>query len=116
MARVFDASTTIIVSEPAFIRRKFALDHGATLALDPLQTDVVNATLVATDGAGVDIAFDAAGIQASIDTALRSVRPRGMVLNVAIWEQTPKVDINLVLMREINLTGELTAWTIYVMF
>lgn len=78
------------------------MTHGASLAVDPLTEDVIVAAH------GVDVAFDAAGIQASLDTAIRCVKPRGVVVNVAIWEQEARVNMNLVLMREITVTGEHT--------
>ena len=63
------------MSEPALIRRQFALDHGATIVIDPSEpTAVVRAVMMATNGIGVDVAFDAAGSQAGIDAALPSLR------------------------------------------
>ncbi|KAG5726594.1 (R,R)-butanediol dehydrogenase [Termitomyces sp. T112] len=103
--RSFDPSATIVMSEPTVLRRQQALKNGATLSLDPLSVDVPEAVTKATGGIGVDIAFDAAGIQASLDTALHSVRPRGTVVNVAVWEKTATVDVNLFWTKEIFLTG-----------
>ncbi|KAF8152928.1 alcohol dehydrogenase GroES domain protein [Crassisporium funariophilum] len=112
--RSIDPSTTILISEPALIRRTLALKHGATHALDPLSLSasgspsvsaIPNAVLQATHGIGVDVAFDAAGIQASIDAALMSLRPRGIFVNVAIWEADPRISMNLILLKEITVTG-----------
>jgi len=101
----FDPSATVITSEPVTLRRQQALKHGATLVLDPIHTNVPGAVMNATNGLGVDIAFDAAGIQASIDAALFSIRPRGTIVNVAIWEKTAKIDLNVLVMKEAFLTG-----------
>lgn len=60
----------------------------------------------ATNGIGVDVAFDAAGNQAGLDSALLSIRPRGVYLNLAIFDESPQVNMTLVLMREITLTGK----------
>jgi threonine dehydrogenase-like Zn-dependent dehydrogenase len=112
--RSIDPASTIFVSEPALQRRELALNHGATHVIDPLAPSasglpspatVPSAILKATNGLGVDIAFDAAGIQASVDAALQSLRPKGTFVNVAIWEIDPKISMNLVLMRELNITG-----------
>lgn len=112
--RSIDPESPIFVSEPALQRRELALKHGATHVIDPLApsesgspspTTVPSAVLKATNGLGVDIAFDAAGIQASVDAALQSLRPKGTFVNVAIWEFDPKVSMNLILMRELNVTG-----------
>ena len=93
------------MSEPTVLRREQALRNGATLSLDPRNVDVPKAVMEATGGIGVDIAFDASGIQASLDAALLSVRLRGTVVNVAVWEERATVDVNLFWSREISLTG-----------
>lgn len=106
----------MIVSEPASGRRSLASKHGATIVLNPLEhlstrspspSTVPSAVMQATNGIGVDVAFDAAGIQAGLDAALLSVRPRGTLVNVAIWEKDPiTISMNLLTGREINLTGD----------
>lgn len=101
-----DSKTTIIVSEPTDLRRSFALKHGATLALEPSASDIVASTLEATNGKGVDVSFEAAGTQGTLDAAILSCRARGRVVVVAGWEKPPTVDMNLVLLREISITGE----------
>ncbi|KAF8892877.1 alcohol dehydrogenase GroES domain protein [Infundibulicybe gibba] len=103
--RSFSPSTPILVSEPAKTRRAFALDHGATQALDPTTADVVAAALAATNGNGVDMVFDAAGVQASLNTAIAAVRPRGVICNVAMWERDASLNVNQLLLKEIWITG-----------
>ncbi|KAF9456698.1 alcohol dehydrogenase GroES domain protein [Collybia nuda] len=103
--RSFDPNTLIIICEPTELRREVSVQHGATLALDPTATDITATVLAATHGAGVDIAFDAAGVQQSMDTCLYSVKTRGLIVSVATWEQVPKVDMNLMLLREITVTA-----------
>ncbi|GLB39685.1 putative alcohol dehydrogenase GroES-like domain [Lyophyllum shimeji] len=105
--RSFDPSATIVTSEPALLRRQQALKHGATHVFDPLDMDVPEAVMKATRGVGVDVAFDAAGVQGSIDAAMQSVRPRGTIVNVAIWEKSASVNMNIIVMKEIHLTGTL---------
>ncbi|EKM78295.1 hypothetical protein AGABI1DRAFT_41723 [Agaricus bisporus var. burnettii JB137-S8] len=97
-------TSTILVSEPATIRREFALKHGATQVFDPTNIIIPEAirSIVAP---GVDVAFDAAGIQASMDASLFSLRARGTYVNLAIWEKTATLNVNLILVREINFTG-----------
>lgn len=102
----------IFTSEPALLRREQAVKHGATRAFDPLNIDVPDAIMKATGGRGVDIAFDAAGVQASLDAAMLSVRPRGVVVNVAIWEKKAIVNMNLIVVKEIQLTGGLSQYAL----
>lgn len=104
--RSIDPSATVIVSEPAFARRQFALNHGATIVVDSSGSDptiVVGAVMKATNGVGVDIAFDAAGSQAGLDSALPSIRPRGLYLDIGVFDESPQVNMNLVLTREITI-------------
>ncbi|PFH51146.1 hypothetical protein AMATHDRAFT_75122 [Amanita thiersii Skay4041] len=104
--RAIDPTSTIIVSEPASIRREQALKHGATIAVNPKETSTRDTVLGAT-GDGVDVAFDAAGVQATIDAAVFSVRPKGKVVSVAIWETGHNASLNLsyIAVREIELIG-----------
>jgi threonine dehydrogenase-like Zn-dependent dehydrogenase len=70
-----------------------------------MHVKIPEAVLQITGGIGVDIAFDAAGVQTSIDTAVASVRPRGTAVNVAIWGESPKVAMNFLVLKEITLIG-----------
>jgi len=103
--RAIDPLSTVIVSEPAKLRRERAKAHGATIAVNPLEVDLREAVLEATGNRGVDIAYDAAGVKDSINTAMYCVRPRGLVLNVAIWETEPTINMNMMLWKEIKLTS-----------
>ncbi|KAH9474414.1 (R,R)-butanediol dehydrogenase [Psilocybe cubensis] len=111
-----DPSAVVILSEPASGRRNLALKHGATSAVDPTakrspSSDILHDTVAElTNGRGVDVAFDAAGIQASIDACLLNLRPRGTLVNVAIWENNPTININLITGREIVMTS-ISAYT-----
>jgi threonine dehydrogenase-like Zn-dependent dehydrogenase len=93
------------VSEPASVRRQLALKHGATQALDPTQVNISDRALEITGGVGVDVAFDAAGVQKGLDAAIGSLRPRGVLVNVALWEEMANVNMNLLVLKEIIFMG-----------
>lgn len=38
-----------------------------------------------TKGLGADIAFDAAGVQIAVDYAIKAIRARGTLVNIALW-------------------------------
>jgi threonine dehydrogenase-like Zn-dependent dehydrogenase len=103
--RSIDPFSTIITSEPTTLRRRIARVHGATYALDPTHVNIPEVVLQLTDGIGVEMAFDAAGVQTSIDTAITCVRARGTAVNVAIWGESPRVAMNLLVLKEITLIG-----------
>jgi len=103
--RYIDPDTMVLVSEPASIRAGLALKHGATQVLDPTKGEGLASVLKVTNGTGVDIVFECAGVQASISAGLKSLRPRGTFVNIAIWEDMPQVDLNLLAFREITIIG-----------
>ncbi|PCH37496.1 alcohol dehydrogenase GroES domain protein [Wolfiporia cocos MD-104 SS10] len=92
------------VSEPATERREMARKASASTVFDPLSEDVVSETVRVTDG-GADVVFDCAGLQASLDTALQAVRPRGTVVGVAVWEKMPTLNTHAIQRKEIMLTS-----------
>ena len=75
---------TMIVSKVAKERQNFAKRFGAHHVLDPSKRDVVSLCKEITDGMGPDLAFDCAGVAASLKTASLAVRAQGTIINVAI--------------------------------
>jgi (R,R)-butanediol dehydrogenase/meso-butanediol dehydrogenase/diacetyl reductase len=97
---------TIVVSEPSERRRRAALRAGADRAVDPLSEDL-SAALAEVTGGGASVVFEVAGVPASWEAAMRSVRPHGTVCNVAAWEQPVTLNPNVLLFTEARLTGSL---------
>lgn len=91
---------TIIVSEISSGRKRYAQEFGAHHIIDPSQDDLVAEVRRLTDGEGVDIAFDAAGVQIGVDTALSAIKARGMLVNIAIWETRATLNMNDMVFRE----------------
>lgn len=85
---------TVICAEVAKKRQDFAKEFGAHHVLDPSKQDVQSTCLELCGGLnGPDIVFDCAGVPKSLQTACESVRSRGTVVNVAIWEKEVKICI-----------------------
>lgn len=76
----------MIVSEPALIRRK-QVSSMTNLIINPLAENVADKCLELTDGEGVDVAFDCAGVPASIEGTFNALRRGGLYMNMAVWEQ-----------------------------
>jgi len=69
--------------------------------VDPTKHDLVNTALELCGGeSGPDIAFDCAGVPASLEAACKVVRSRGTVVNVAIWEKEVPFNPNWLVFRE----------------
>lgn len=97
----------VIVVEPAAARKTKAVGAGADEVLDPGGADVPDAIRDLTDGAGADVAFECAGVDAVLAAAIGSVRPGGTVVNVAIWGHVPQVAMNELVFSEVNVIGSL---------
>ncbi|RYP65720.1 hypothetical protein DL771_008165 [Monosporascus sp. 5C6A] len=101
----------LIVAEVAPNRRRFAQMFGATTVIDPREQDVASKCKQLCDGQGPEIAFDCAGVAASIKSACSSVRKRGTVVNVALWEKEFPFDMNTLLWGEKRLLTALSYTT-----
>ena len=100
----------IIVSEVTASRAAAAKQFGADLVVKPLEASsrsgdpVVIAVKEHMDG-GADIAFDASGIQETLNTAIACVRSAGLIFNVAIHEKPLSLNMNDLTMFEKRLAA-----------
>lgn len=95
----------IIVSEVAERRKQFAKELGASYVLDPTKDQVAKRCQELCEDQGVNIAFDAAGVQAGLDQAVEAVRARGTIVNIAVWEKPPSIDVNKLVFKERKYLG-----------
>ncbi len=96
----------VLVSEPSAERRAIIAALGATV-VDPVNEDLAAAVASLTDGEGVDVAFDAAGVGAAISSSLASLVPGGRVVVVAIHERTMDFLPTQLVMAETEIAGAL---------
>jgi (R,R)-butanediol dehydrogenase/meso-butanediol dehydrogenase/diacetyl reductase len=96
----------VVMVEIAEARKRKALAMGADVVLDPTTNDVVGIVRQMTGG-GVDVAFDASGNNETLTLALKSVRSRGQVVNIALWDHPAEIDMMKFLFTEANLTSSL---------
>lgn len=95
----------IIVSEVSGMRKQFAADFGAHHVLDPTKDDIVATCLKLTGNKGVDVTFDAAGVQSGLDQAVNSLKARGTHVNIAIWENRCSIFPNELVFKERRYMG-----------
>ena len=74
----------VVATDPLPHRRRAALHSGADQAWDPAEDAALAGIGSVTGGLGVDVAFEVAGTQAAVDTAVAAVRPGGRVVLVGI--------------------------------
>lgn len=98
----------IIVSEVSSMRKQYASDFGAHHVLDPTKDDIVARCRELCDGKGAHMVFDAAGVQAALNQAVKAIRARGTVVNIAIWEKPFELQPNDMIFRERKWIGVAT--------
>ncbi len=83
-----------------------AVDLGARGVFAHKGEDMVQTVMDQTRGLGVEHAFEAVGMEATLSQALQAIRKGGKVTLLGIFEeQFPKIPINLFVQREISLSG-----------
>ncbi|WP_291793530.1 2,3-butanediol dehydrogenase [Brevibacterium sp.] len=91
----------VIISEPNPARRRAALDNGAAhRAVDPMTEDLQAVVAEATNGDGVDVAFDCAGVVPVTHDLIAAIRPGGHLQIIAI----PSKPLDLDVQNEMHLT------------
>ncbi len=93
----------VLVAEQSPTRIGIARELGFEV-IDVRERNTVEAVLEATDGVGLPVVFETAGVQATITDAGQSVRPGGQILQVGMPKNPPTVDMTLLLFREIRRT------------
>ena len=103
----FGGASQTIVSEISPARRKLAEQLGASLVIDPQATDLTLAVREATDGLGVDVAFEAVGHPTTVRHALDAVRDAGTVVIVGVAEPDATLALSPyeIYSRELTIRG-----------
>ncbi|MFV0477732.1 MAG: zinc-binding dehydrogenase [Parahaliea sp.] len=108
----------IFISDISEKRLAMAKAFGAHHTIDARSTDVV-AEMKAVSGeefvlyntkgsANIDIVMECAGLELTLNQALEAVKPHtGRLVMVALYEDTPRVDLNQVVSKNIDLRGVL---------
>ncbi|MWV42851.1 alcohol dehydrogenase catalytic domain-containing protein [Paenibacillus sp. HJL G12] len=94
----------IFVVEVSEERRDKALELGATHVINPVTTDAVQLINEMTDG-GVDVAYDAAGVQATFESGIMIVRPGGEFKIVSLWEKPVNFNPSIIVKTEAKISG-----------
>ena len=98
----------VVCTDTAEFNLAMALKHGATLAINPLEGDVVAAVKKLTVGKGADLALIAAGANNIVDQASACVRKHGEIGIVAmITEKIPFYSYQIVF-NEQTMYGAMT--------
>ncbi|WP_411348269.1 2,3-butanediol dehydrogenase [Paenibacillus sp. WLX2291] len=84
------------------------LDLAAKLGAIPVNSAKVNATeVISQQSGGIDIAFEAAGVQPTMDSAVSIVKKGGQVVVIAAISKPLQVDFFQLLVKEATITATL---------
>ena len=98
---------TIVVSEPSPDRRRAIAALGAEVVVDPTRDDLAGAVTSATQGQGVDVAFDASGAGPAVSQVLAQLTPLGTMTVVALHETGFEFNPTQLVMAETAMNGSL---------
>ncbi|MBI3988330.1 MAG: alcohol dehydrogenase catalytic domain-containing protein [candidate division NC10 bacterium] len=106
LAKVFGAAT-VIMSEPAPLRREAALQMGADVAIDPKETDLQQVVTEHTDGIGADTVILAIGIPGLVGDLAKLLRKGGTLNLFAGFEEEAEARLlcNIVHYNQATITG-----------
>ncbi|KJX93140.1 2,3-butanediol dehydrogenase like protein [Zymoseptoria brevis] len=93
---------TLVVSEPTEVRRRHTKDL-ASHVFNSRQVDVAEECRTLTEGLGVDIVFDCAGLQAALKVDMDALKVRGVYVNVAGWEKEFSIPFGPAMTKELTI-------------
>lgn len=103
-------ASKVIVTEVLESRLAQARNFGADAVINPLQCSAMAGSSAAeaiqqVAKGGVDIAFDATGLQSTLDLSIACAKPGGVVFNVAIHKKALSLNLNDLALKEKRLLG-----------
>jgi L-iditol 2-dehydrogenase len=103
MAKLSGAGCVIVAGLPSDQKRfEAARKIGAGVTLD---SGVLEYISQLGDGFGVDVVIDAAGVSATLQTALRAVRPAGQIVKVGWGPQPIQFSLDPLVQKNVTLAG-----------
>lgn len=100
----------VLITDVADYRLEVARQCGVEFAVNTSQVSLKDAAAAAFGEGGFDLAFEAAGVQASLESAIKSIEKGGLVLIVGVYGKPPVVDMSVVGEHEIQLAGSMMYW------
>ena len=96
----------VFITDVRDARLDAALEFGASSAFNSLKGNAVEKILEQTGGLGVQRAFEAVGLEATLTQALQSLQKGGRAVLVGLFEnERVGVPANIFVQKEISLTG-----------
>lgn len=96
----------VFVTDINDTRLRTALEFGASEVFNSVKIDSVAQILQRTDGLGVQRAFEAVGLELTLNQSLQSLQKGGQAILVGLFEvESARIPANLFVQKEISITG-----------
>lgn len=95
----------IVMSDVSDARLQVASALGASAVINPAASDFDESVAALTGGAGFDVTFEAVGISATVQQAVRAVKGGGTVVWIGNNQRIVEVDMQSVVTREVSILG-----------
>lgn len=99
-------ATQIIVVDLSEERLNKAKELGATTIINGRRDDIADLILQLTNG-GVSVAYECAGVQATMTNAVASVKQGGQVMAIAVFAKPVSVDMGKLMFKAADVTSTL---------
>ncbi|KAF2093006.1 GroES-like protein [Rhizodiscina lignyota] len=97
-------ASNITVSEPASIRREQVAEFAKNV-INPINENVGDVCRSFTNGKGVDVVFDCAGVPIALEAGFDALGFGGLFIEVAVWEKPMTIPSLKLLAKHITLKG-----------
>ena len=104
------AGAECLLADPSAFRLEIARKCGFAHVSNPNEEPLADAARGAFGGDGFDVAFDCAGVAASVDAAVGAVNKGGTVVMVAVFAQPTPVNLARVQNDELTIRGTMMYW------
>ncbi len=95
----------IIVADTSDARLEIARAMGANVTVNPAKQNARDVVDDFTNGAGVDIAFEAVGITPTVMQTLEVTRNKGLIVWIGNNSRKVEIDMQAIVTRELNVMG-----------
>ncbi|MFC2117066.1 zinc-binding dehydrogenase [Bacteroidota bacterium] len=97
----------VLICDISDFRISVAKECGIEYASNPLRESLAKAYSRVFGEEGFDIAFEAVGVEETMDAAIQNINKGGEIIVLGVFGERPRIDMSVLGDRELKLTGSL---------
>lgn len=98
---------TVLITDLSDFRLEIAQQCGIDHTSNPRTESLSKASQRVFGSMGFDVAFEAVGVQPTMDAAIDAIQKGGIIVVLGVFEEKPRIDMSIVGDRELSLIGTL---------